>query len=163
MKKIYKLLCLVAILSSFFTLQINNEAMAVAPQKVVKATTNIAPQIIVYPTTVVNNPNKYLNKEITFTANFVAFTSLGLDYKPAYKDPEKYIGILIERDDVKDHVIPLSEMKIFITRTEAEKHVDLDQGDKIKISGTVFSTALGDAWVDAKSFDVITQKNKDKK
>ena len=163
MKQIYKLLCLVAILSSFFTLQINNEAMAVAPQKVVKATTNIAPQIIVYPTTVVNNPNKYLNKEITFTANFVAFTSLGLDYKPAYKDPEKYIGILIERDDVKDHVIPLSEMKIFITRTEAEKHVDLDQGDKIKISGTVFSTALGDAWVDAKSFDVITQKNKDKK
>lgn len=163
MKKIYKLLCLVAILSSFFTLQINNEAMAAAPQKVVKATTNIAPQIIVSPTTVVNNSNKYLNKEITFTANFVAFTSLGLDYKPAYKDPEKYIGILIERDDVKDHVIPLSEMKIFITRTEAEKHVDLDQGDKIKISGTVFSTALGDAWVDAKSFDVITQKNKDKK
>ena len=163
MRNIYKLLCLVVVLASFFNFQLNNEAIAATPQKTVKSTPVVAPQTIVAPTTVVNNPSKYLNKNITFTANFIAFTSLGLDYKPAYKDPEKYIGILIERDDVKDHVIPLSEMKIFISRTEAEKHVDLDSGDKIKISGTVFSTALGDAWVDVKSFDVITQKNKDKK
>ncbi len=163
MRNIYKLLCLVVVLSSFFAVQFNNEVIAAAPQKAVKTTPVVAPQMIVAPTTVVNNPSKYLNKNITFTANFITFTSLGLDYKPAYKDPEKYIGILIERDDVKDHVIPLSEMKIFILRTEAEKHVDLDKGDKIKISGTVFSTALGDAWVDVKSFDVITQKNKDKK
>lgn len=163
MRNIYKLLCLVVVLASFFNVQLNNEVFAAAPQKVVKNTPVVVPQTIVAPTTVVNNPSKYLNKNITFTANFIAYTSLGLDYKPAYKDPEKYIGILIERDDVKDHVIPLSEMKIFILRTEAEKHVDLDSGDKIKISGIVFSTALGDAWVDVKSFDVITQKNKDKK
>ena len=110
----------------------------------------------------VNNPAKYLNKNITFNADFVAFTSLGLDYKPAFRDGTKYIGILIKRDDVKNHVIPLSEMKIFLSRDMAEKHVDLETGDKIKISGTVFSTALGDPWVDIKEFNVLTQKKKEK-
>ena len=118
--------------------------------------------IIVNPVDVVNNPSKYLNKTIAFNAEFIAYTSLGLDYKPAFRDSSKYIGILIQRSDVKDHIIPLSEMKIFLTRELAEKYVDLDQGDKIKITGIVFSNALGDPWVEIKTFNVLTQKNKEK-
>ena len=58
-------------------------------------------------------------------------------------------------------VIP-PEMKIFITRTEAEKYIDLETDDKIKISGKVFSNALGDPWIDVKDFAVLTEKKKDK-
>lgn len=114
----------------------------------------------VSPVAVVCNPDNYLNQNITFEAEFVSYTSLGLDYKPAFRDGSKYIGILIKRDDVKTHVIPLSEMKIFITREMAEKNMDLDSGDKIRISGKVFSTALGDPWVDVKTFTVLTKKEK---
>ena len=117
----------------------------------------------VSPVEVVNNPAKYLNKNISFTAEFVAYTTLGLDYKPAFRDGTKYIGVLIKRDDVKDHVIPLSEMKIFVDRDTAEKNIDIEAGDKIKITGTVFSNALGDPWVDVKTFTNLTPKNKDKK
>lgn len=119
-----------------------------------------AAYLSVSPIDVVNHPSKYLNKNITFTAEFVAFTSLGLDYKPAYKDSSKYIGILIKRPDVTDHVITLSEMKIFISRELAEKNIDIESGDKIKITGKVFSTALGDPWVDVTTFTMLTHKNK---
>ena len=106
----------------------------------------------------------YLNKNISFDAEFVGFSSLGLDYKPAYREPSKYISILVRRDDVKTHTVPLSEMKIFMPRTLAEKHMDLEQGDKIKISGKVFSTALGDPWVDIDDIKVLTKKeNKEQK
>lgn len=120
--------------------------------------------IKVSPISVVNNPVNYLNKNISFDAEFVGFSSLGLDYKPAYREPSKYISILVRRDDVKTHTVPLSEMKIFMPRTLAEKHMDLEQGDKIKISGKVFSTALGDPWVDIDDIKVLTKKeNKEQK
>lgn len=120
--------------------------------------------IKVSPISVVNNPVNYLNKNISFDAEFVGFSSLGLDYKPAYREPSKYISILVRRDDIKTHTVPLSEMKIFMPRTLAEKHMDLEQGDKIKISGKVFSTALGDPWVDIDDIKVLTKKeNKEQK
>ena len=114
--------------------------------------------LTVSPLDVVACPSKYLNKNITFNAEFVAFTSLGLDYKPAFRDANKYIGVLVKRPDVVDHTVPLSEMKMFVSRDSAEKYVDIESGDKIKISGKVFSTALGDPWVDIKVFDVLTKK-----
>ena len=120
--------------------------------------------IKVSPISVVNNPVNYLNKNISFDAEFIGFSSLGLDYKPAYREPSKYISILVRRDDVKTHMVPLSEMKIFMPRALAEKHMDLEQGDKIKISGKVFSTALGDPWVDIDDIKVLTKKeNKEQK
>lgn len=131
------------------------EAVKTAPASTIYTSVN--------PIDVVNNPSKYLNKNIKFDAEFETYTSLGLDYKPAYKDPAKYIGILIRRNDVKQKNIPLSEMKIFLDRETAEKHPDLDSGDKIRISGKVFSTALGDPWVDVKKFEVLTVKPKDTK
>ncbi len=159
MKKVYK--SLLIIITAIF-IGINTDPIMAAPTAApVKSSTAPAVHYInVSPVEVVNNPGKYLNKNITFNAEFVSFSSLGLDYKPAFRDSEKYIGILIKRDDTPNHVIPLSEMKIFIKREVAEKNIDLEQGDKIKLSGKVFSNALGDVWFDADIFKVISQQNK---
>lgn len=112
---------------------------------------------------VVANPTNYLNKKIKFKASFDKFSTLGLDYKPAFRDSQKYISFLIKRDDVTDHTIPLSEMKIFILRDVAEKFIELDSGDIIEIYGKVFSNALTDAWLDVDKLIVIEKKNKDEK
>lgn len=146
----YKILCLSLITSCFLLINSSNVNAAPAVQTALS----------VAPIAVVDNPVKYLNKTITFDAEFVSFTSLGLDYKPAFREGSKYIGVLIKRDDVQNHVIPLSEMKIFMTREMAEKNIDLDAGDKIKITGKVFSDALGDPWVDVTSLTVLTKKEK---
>ena len=94
-------------------------------------------------------------------ATFDKFSTLGLDYKKALRPSDKYIGILIQRDDVMDHDIPLSEMKIFLKKEMAEKHIDLDCGDKIEITGKVFSTALNDPWLDVESLTVIKKVKKE--
>lgn len=107
------------------------------------------------PLAMVASPNSYLGKNVKFKARFDKFATLGLDYKPAYRSSEKYITFLIQRDDVKDHDIPLSELKMFLNRTEAEKHIDLNSGDEIEVCGRVFSTALGDVWMDVEKFTVI--------
>ena len=39
-------------------------------------------------------------------------------------------------------------MKLFLKREVAEKFIDLKTNDEIQITGTVFSDALGDAWID---------------
>ncbi len=110
---------------------------------------------------IVNNPSAYVGKKVKFKASFDKFSTLGLDYKPAFRDSQKYISFLIKRDDVTDHTIPLSEMKIFIKRSEAEKFIDLDSGDIIEVYGKVFSDALTDAWVDTDKLVVISKKKKD--
>ncbi len=109
----------------------------------------------------VNKPNLYLNKNVKIAAVFNKFSTLGLDYKPAMKSSKEYISFLLKRDDVVDHTVPLSELKIFIKRTKAEKLVDLESGDKIEIKGKVFSNALGDAWVEA--YEVVNLSQKPKK
>ena len=108
-------------------------------------------------------PNRFLNKCVTVKGNFDKFSTLGLDYAPALRKSEDYISFLIQRDDIKDHNIPLSEMKIFMKRTEAEKYIDLNAGDEIEFSGKVFSNALGDVWMDAETFTVINKKEQPKK
>ena len=111
----------------------------------------------------VANPARYLNKFVTVRGKFDKFSTLGLDYTPAMRSSEDYITFLIQRSDVKDHNIPLSELKIFLKRTEAEKHIDLNAGDEVEFSGKIFSNALGDVWMDAEKFTVISQKkNEDK-
>ena len=115
----------------------------------------------VSPLVIVDNPSAYLNKTVSFSGEFVSFTSLGLDYKPAFRDGTKYIGILMRRSDVKDHTIPLSELKMFMTRELAEKFVDIDAGDTFSLTGKVFSTALGDPWIDIMEFKITNKKNKE--
>jgi len=112
---------------------------------------------------IVKNPNNFLNKTVKMQATFDKFSTLGLDYKKAMRPSTKYIGILIQRDDVTNHNIPLSEMKLFLTKELAEKHIDLDTGDKIELTATEFSTALGDPWLDVKTLKVIKKAKKEEK
>jgi len=110
------------------------------------------------PIEIVNDPAKYMNKTVSFTAKFVAFSSLGLDYSKAMRPSDEYIGFLIMRDDAKN-VIPLSEFKLFMKRKLAEKYVDLEQGDTVNLNVTVFSNALGDPWADINSMSVTAKAN----
>ena len=126
----------------------------------VAAPTAAKTYLSVNPLDMVNNPSFYLNKNVKIKARFDKFSTLGLDYKPAMKSSEDYISFLIQRPDVLDHNVPLSELKIFIKRTEAEKHIDLDAGDIVEFSGKVFSNALGDVWMDVEQFNVLSKKNK---
>ncbi len=112
---------------------------------------------------VVASPFKFLHRNIRIKAKFDKFSTLGLDYPPALRASDKYISILIQRPDVADHNIPLSEMKIFLKKDLAEKNISLDAGDEIEFTGRVFSTALGDAWMDVDNLKVITKKNPPKK
>ena len=109
---------------------------------------------------VVASPAKYLNKTVKMQATFDKFSALGLDYSKALRKSNEYIGILIQRDDVVDHNIPLTEMKIFMKKDMAEKHIDLDTGDKIEITAKVFSTALNDPWLDIQKLTVIQKAKK---
>ncbi len=111
-------------------------------------TNNIEQNAIqVTPLAVVANPSMFLNKTIVMTAKFDKFSTVGLDYPPALRATEDYISFMVYRDDTQ-HDIPLSELKLFMKRTDAQKFIDLKSKDKIKITGKLFSTALGDAWVD---------------
>ena len=130
------------------------------------ADTNTSTPVNTAPLSVVATPQKYLNKTIVMKATFDKFSTLGLDYKKAMRSSADYIGFLIQRDDVVDHNVPLSEMKLFIKRDYAEKFIELDTGDKIQITGKVFSNALGDPWIDVSKITILQKKanpEKDKK
>ena len=109
----------------------------------------------VNPIDIVKNPDFYMGKKIKFQAKFDKFSTLGLDYPPVKRNSEDFITLLIQRPDVASHDIPFSELKIFMNRKEAEKHIDLNSGDEIEIAGKVFSKALGDAWMDVDNFTII--------
>lgn len=129
----------------------------------VQATTQQAVNVVsVSPLTVVANPSSYLNKTVLMKAKFDKFSTLGLDYKPAFKSSEDYISFLIRRDD-SNHDIPLSEMKLFLKRDVAEKFIDLKTDDEIEIKGKVFSSALGDAWVDVSELKIVKKAPETKK
>lgn len=167
MNKIKNLILLVVIasgLSVFSATQLPTPVNTKTLDQSVPKTTVSAPvnlnAMTVNPLNLVARPNSYLNKTVKITAKFDKFSTLGLDYKPAFRSSENYISFLIQRPDITDHNIPLSELKIFLNRTEAEKYIDLNSGDIIEFSGKVFSTALGDPWMDAQTFTVISSKPK---
>lgn len=118
--------------------------------------------ITVSPMAIVNSPKNYLNKTVLMKAKFDKFSTLGLDYKPAFKSSDNYISFLIKREDTT-HAIPLSEMKLFLPRETAEKFIDLKTDDEIEIKGVVFSDALGDAWVDVKQLTILKKAPEEKK
>lgn len=120
----------------------------------------------VAPLDLLKKPEAYLNQRIYLEGEFRTFSTLGLDYKPAFRDSKDYVSLLIRRPDVSHHKIPLSEVKLFYPRQNAslkpvgkekpapkvvaqnEVLSKLEPGDWIGLEGTVFSTALGDPWVD---------------
>ncbi len=119
---------------------------------------NYSAYAAVNPLDIVARPNFYLNKNVKISGKFDKFSTLGLDYEPAMRSSEKYIAFLIQRPDVNDHNLPLSEMKCFLPREEAEKYIELNSGDRVEFYGTVFSNALGDVWVDVKKFNSLDKK-----
>ena len=159
MKKI-----IIALAFLMFTIYTTNlSAYCATPTKAPTKTQTQQAQIInTTSLAIVQNPNKYLNKTVKMQATFDKFSTLGLDYKKAFRDSTKYIGILIQRDDVANHNVPLSEMKLFLKKELAEKHVNLDTGDKIEITAKVFSTALNDPWLDVENLVVIKKVAADK-
>ncbi|OGI01617.1 MAG: hypothetical protein A2Y25_05605 [Candidatus Melainabacteria bacterium GWF2_37_15] len=131
-------------------------------------TVNSAPSqnaMEVKPIELVNNPAVYLNKDVKMSAQFDKFSTLGLDYKKAFRDSKDYISVLIKRPDVnKEYTIPLSELKLILKREAAEKLLDIESGDRVQIVGKVFSTALNDPWVDVtelKNLDPDKKKDLD--
>lgn len=138
------------------------EKVSANPAPVQTATQQAVNVVSVSPLTVVANPSHYLNKTVLMKAKFDKFSTLGLDYKPAFKSSEDYISFLIRRDD-SNHDIPLSEMKLFLKRDVAEKFIDLKTDDEIEIKGKVFSSALGDAWVDVSELKIVKKAPETKK
>jgi hypothetical protein len=108
----------------------------------------------------ISKPQSYLNQKIKINATFDKFSTLGLDYKPAMRESKNYISFLIRRPDVTSNNIPLSELKLIIKREKAEKLIDLESGDKIELTGNVFSSALNDPWVDVDNIKVLSSKTK---
>lgn len=140
-----------------------DKADAAATQQKPAAQQTVQTQVqTVSPLTVVNTPKAYLNKNIIMNAKFDKFSTLGLDYKPAFRSSEEYISFLIRREDTSFD-IPLSEMKLFLKRSVAEKFIDLKANDEVQIKGVVFSDALGDTWVDVKELTITKKAPEEKK
>lgn len=165
MKKL-QIITLTVLLSFGFGSAFNNMYSQVQAQAPASVSVPSAPQAnytTVNALEVVSNPYKYVRRNIKIKAKFDKFSTLGLDYNPALRSSDKYISFLIQRPDITNHNIPLSELKIFLKKDVAEKHIDLDAGDEIEFTGRVFSTALGDAWMDVDSFKVLNKVKKDDK
>ncbi len=160
MKKFKGLILTLAIISGLSVCAMQESLLVNVANTTMQPSKQAVQYMAVNPLDIVARPNFYMNKNVKIKAKFDKFSTLGLDYKPAMRSSEKYISFLIQRPDVVDHNIPLSELKIFLNRTEAEKHIDLNSGDVIEFTGKVFSNALGDAWMDVDKFTVISTKPK---
>ncbi len=136
-----------------------------APVKTV-AKTAVKPAAVNYqtvnPVDLLKTPQTYLNQNIIFEGTFNRFTDTGLDYKKAFRDARDYVGMMIYRPDVKQHKIPLSELKMFFPRKKSEEVQDLETGDVIQVKGSIFNTALGEPWMEVTDVKVL-QKTKDSK
>ena len=164
MKKYIRTLTLVILSAFVFTTSSTYfEKVSAEPVSQNKAQTSVnETQIInIEPLNLIKNPKIYLNKTVLMKAKFDKFSTLGLDYKPAFKSSDDFISFLIKRDDTT-HDIPLSEMKLFLKRDMAEKFIDLKTDDEIEIKGKVFSDALGDTWIDVSELKILNKAPEDK-
>ncbi|MBX9695132.1 MAG: hypothetical protein K2Z81_22290 [Cyanobacteria bacterium] len=101
----------------------------------------------------VDGPKEFLNKNVRFTSEFFAYSNLALGYKPAFRDPKKYISFLVYRPNSK---VPYSELKLAMLIPDEKDPKDptnvmlnkLKVGDTIEVTGKVFSTALDEPWID---------------
>lgn len=154
MKKLRYIMLLLFCALALTTSEVCIEKAVAEPAATCNLPTAVEQSQTVQPLAVVNNPRAYLDKTITLNAKFDKFSTLGLDYKPAFRSSDNYISFLIKRDDTK-YDVPLSEMKLFILREEAEKFIDLKTDDEISITGKVFSDALGDTWIDVSKLVLV--------
>ncbi len=105
-------------------------------------------------------PDSFIGKKIKFRGKFSSFTTLALDYEPALRKSKDYISLCIFRPDTK---IPLSELKLAYPLNEAKENPvikEIEEGDLIEFYGQVFSSALGEPWVDIVSLKDLQPKDK---
>ncbi len=163
MKKLYSLILTFVITLALANVSYaQNQVNTKAVEQNIRAIATKAPVLATYnePLAIVNDVDKFLNRPVRIQGKFDKFTTLGLDYPPAMRKSEDYISFMVQRNDVCDHNVPLSELKLFMKRAYAEKFIELDTGDKINITGKVFSNALGDAWVDVEKIEIVEKANK---
>jgi hypothetical protein len=100
------------------------------------------------------DPTAWQNKEVCFEGVFNSFSALALDYPPAMRSRKKYISLTLFRPNTK---IPLGELKLAMDIKQAQNHSALpkaEEGDQVKIKGTVFAAALGEPWLDIKQIKI---------
>jgi hypothetical protein len=124
------------------------------PAVLMPVTASGAPIVLNSSLELVRQPQAYLNKTVTFEGEFRAFSGLGLDYKPALRESKEFVTLLVRRPDVTQRTIPLSELKLFYPRKKTEALTKLEPGAKVRFTGKVFSTALGDPWLELSSIEV---------
>jgi|GEM_PF-1112372 len=119
--------------------------------------------MMVEPLELVSHPNSFMGKEIKIKGEFHKFSTLGLDYDRAMRSSKDYISVLIKRPDVAEqYTIPLSELKLIMKRDAAEEMLEMESGDKVEITGKVFSSALNDPWVDVYELTSLEPKEEEK-
>ena len=105
--------------------------------------------VLTTPMELVKNPGAFLNKTVRFEGHFSSYTNLGLDFPEALRESKTHVGLLVFRGDVyPQYHISLSELKLFVPRKGNEKLEELNPNDAVSIEGKVFTTVLGDPWVD---------------
>ena len=114
------------------------------PEVVVENVQNVTTEQLV------DKPHEWLNKNVKFVANFHAFSSLALDYKPAMRASKNYLSFLVFRPNSK---VPFSELKLAMALPKEKDPENtmltgLKEGDELEITGHVFATALDEPWVD---------------
>jgi hypothetical protein len=117
---------------------------AKTPEPVIENVVNTTPDELV------SKPQEYVGRNVKFNANFFAFSSLALDYKPALRTSKTHLSFLVLRPG--SH-IPLSELKLAMMMPkekdpESTLLANLKDGDQLELVGKVFSAALDDPWVE---------------
>lgn len=115
------------------------------------------------PLNLVKNPKDYLNKKVSFTGTFNSFDGYALNYDKALRSDKDYVNVVIRRPDATHHPIPLSELKLFLSREKSKQALDLEAGDKVVVHAKEFSTALNDPWLDVDEVTIIEKNPKAKK
>lgn len=152
--------------------KVNEKGSEKAGEKAEKPPAKPAPEIVienvvdVQPERLVDQPNAYLNKNVRFTANFYAYSSLALDYKPIMRSAKTHLSFLVLRNNSK---VPLSELKLAMIIPKDEKGTDakllleLKEGDQVEITGKVAGVALDEPWVDVLKLKRLKAANEEKK
>ena len=112
----------------------------------------------------VDAPKDYFGKNIKFKSEFFSYSTLALNYKPAFRSQKKFISFLVYRPKSK---VPFSELKLAM-KIPKEKDPrnkmlsSLQDGDTIEVVGKVFSTALDEPWVDVLNLKKLASAKKEK-
>jgi lysyl-tRNA synthetase class II len=117
-----------------------------APEIVIENVINVPAEALT------EHASEYLNKNVRFVANFQAYSSLALDYKPAMRPAKTHLSFLVFRNNSK---VPLSELKLAMPipkeddkSPQAKLLSELKEGDQLEVTGKVFATPLDEPWVD---------------